>query len=117
MRRSWTCSRPPGRWTQRRRGSARRWRARKRSWASATAVCLVTALALFAGAQEGGKKKVRIGDNVYLEIDGKRRRVLVDAYVCLRQGQLEQLVTRKRTKEHEAILAADVDARNIHLAL
>jgi hypothetical protein len=72
------------------------------------------------GAQvdaQGSAKKVEIGKNVFLEIDGDVRRVLVNTQVCLRQGQLEQLVTRKRTKEHEAILAADVDARNIHLAL
>ena len=43
--------------------------------------------------------------------------MLVDAHVCLRKGQLEQFLTRKRTKEHEAILAAEVDARHIHVAL
>jgi hypothetical protein len=62
-------------------------------------------------------KKVPIGKNVFLEIQGDKRRVLVEAYVCLRRGQLEQFLTRKRTKEHEAILAADVDARDIHAAL
>lgn len=62
-------------------------------------------------------KKVKIGPNVYLEVQGDKRRVLVDGYVCLRQGQLEQLMTRKRTKEHEAVIAADVDARDIALAL
>ncbi len=62
-------------------------------------------------------KKVEVGKNVFLEIEGEQRRVLVEAYVCLRKGQLEQFLTRKRTKEHEAILAADVDARNIHTAL
>lgn len=62
-------------------------------------------------------KKVPVGKNVALEVQGDKRRVLVDAYVCLRQGQLEQFLTRKRTKEHEAILAADVDARDIHTAL
>jgi hypothetical protein len=62
-------------------------------------------------------KKVNIGKNVFLEVQGDKRRVLVQAYVCLRQGQLEQFLTRKRTKEHEAILAADVDARDIHAAL
>src|SRR5262249_23072649 len=58
--------------------------------------------------------------NVSLEISGpkgEKRRVIINAYVCLRQGQLEQLLTRKRTKEHEAILAADVDARDIHAML
>src|SRR5438876_12261260 len=62
-------------------------------------------------------KKVEVGKNVFLEIQGDKRRVLVSAYVCLRQGQLEQFLTRKRTKEHEAIVAADIDARDVHTAL
>jgi hypothetical protein len=63
-------------------------------------------------------KKVEVGKNVFFEIlPGDKRRVRVNAYVCLRMGQLEQLLTRRRTKEHEAILAADVDARDIHTAL
>jgi hypothetical protein len=62
-------------------------------------------------------KKVEVGKNVYLEIKGEKRRVLVQSSICLRRGMLEQLMTRKRTKEHEAILAADVDARVIHTAL
>ncbi len=67
--------------------------------------------------QAAPAKKVEIGKNVYLEVQGEKRRVLIDSYVCLRKGQLEQLLTRKQTKEHEAILAADVDARHIHAAL
>ena len=43
--------------------------------------------------------------------------MLVNGYICLREGQLEQLVTRKNTKEHEAIIAVDADARKIHEAL
>jgi hypothetical protein len=63
-------------------------------------------------------KKVPAGKNVTVEVqDGKARRVLINATVCLREGQLEQLLTRKQTKEHEAILAADVDGRDIHVAL
>jgi hypothetical protein len=62
-------------------------------------------------------KKVKVGPNVELEVQGKKRRVLVSATVCLRKGQLEQLLCRKNTKEHEAILTADVDARKIHEAL
>jgi hypothetical protein len=68
-------------------------------------------------ARPAAAKKLQAGKNVFLEIQGDRRRVLVEAYVCLRKGQLEQLVTRKRTKEHEAILAADVDGRDVHKAL
>lgn len=62
-------------------------------------------------------KKAKIGDNVYLEVQGERRRVLVDAVVCLREGPLEQLLCRKFTKEHEAILSAALDARQLHAAL
>lgn len=62
-------------------------------------------------------KKVPVGKNITLEIQGEERRVRVNAEVCLREGLLEQLLTRKRTKEHEAILAADIDARELHLAL
>src|SRR4051794_8790849 len=67
-------------------------------------------------------KKVGIGpkkgsENIFFEISGDKRRVLVNTKVCLRQGQLEQLLTRKRTKEHEAILVADIDVRDLHYAL
>ena len=55
--------------------------------------------------------------NVILEMQGDRRRVLIQAEVCLREGQLEQLLCKKPSKEHEAILTADVDARVVHLAL
>jgi hypothetical protein len=62
-------------------------------------------------------KKVPVGKNVWLEVRGGRRRVLVDAYVCLREGMLEEFLCRRFTKEHEAILAADIDARDLHQAL
>jgi hypothetical protein len=62
-------------------------------------------------------KVVKIGDNVYLEIDGKQRRVIVKAKICLREGRLEGLLTRTMAKEHEYLLAADCDARHIHTAL
>jgi hypothetical protein len=55
--------------------------------------------------------------NIFLERQGDQLRVVVAAEVCLREGQLEELLCRKGTKEHEAILAADVDARAIHLGL
>ncbi len=69
-----------------------------------------------AGASNPSKK-VEVGKNVFLEIQGDKRRVVVNAYVCFREGMLEQLMCRTQTKEHEAILAADMDARTIHKAL
>ncbi len=62
-------------------------------------------------------KSKEIGKNVYLETEGEQRRVIVKAYVCLREGHLEGLLCRKFTKEHEYILAFDGDARYIHTAL
>jgi len=62
-------------------------------------------------------KKVEVGKNVYLEIDGDKRRVLVNTVVCRRVDQLEQFLCKKMTKEHESILSADVDAEKIHTAL
>lgn len=63
-------------------------------------------------------KKVEVGKNIFLEVlPNKKRRVLISAEVCLREGQLELLMCCKQTKEHESILTADVDARKIHKAL
>jgi hypothetical protein len=68
-------------------------------------------------AKKRAASRVNMSQNVWLEVEEGRRRVLVASEVCLRQGQLEQLLTRRHAKEHEAILAADVDARKVHEAL
>jgi hypothetical protein len=62
-------------------------------------------------------KTTEIGKNVFLEVQGAERRVVVKSVVVLREGPLEGLLTRHMTKEHEYILATDSDARHIHLAL
>jgi len=55
---------------------------------------------------------------LYLETKpDKTRRILFVAEVCLREGQLEVLVCKKNTKEHEAILRTEIDARMIHASL
>jgi hypothetical protein len=70
-----------------------------------------------AKAPAGDFRKVAVGKNVTLEVRGAERRVVVEAYVCLREGSLEEFLCRKFTKEHESILAADIDARDLHQAL
>jgi hypothetical protein len=62
-------------------------------------------------------KKVQIGPNVFLEVKGERRRVLIDTEVCLTRGQLELFLCRRDSKEHEAIVHAAADGRDIHAAL
>lgn len=69
-----------------------------------------------------GWKRARLGDGVWMETQGakgEKRRVLVSAKVCLREGSyaLECLLCRSNTKEHESILATSADARVIHTAL
>jgi len=66
-----------------------------------------------------GARRVQLAPNLLFEVEGDKRRVVVQSAVCLRQGeyQLEGLLTRKRTKEHEYILSADVDGEAIHAAL
>jgi hypothetical protein len=55
---------------------------------------------------------------LYLEtLESGEKRVLFTAEVCLREGVLEVFVCKKQTKEHEAILRTDIDARFLHAAL
>ncbi len=63
------------------------------------------------------KKRVELSKNVFFETEGDARRVIVTGQVVKREGQLEGLITRKGTKEHEYILAVDADARAIHTGL
>lgn len=63
------------------------------------------------------------GKAVFAEVapDGKNKTKVVRAAlaceVCLREGPLEQLLCKKGTKEHEAIVRVDVDAEFVHGAL
>jgi hypothetical protein len=70
-----------------------------------------------APAREAEPKRKALAKNIELETEGNKRRVILTATVCLREGQLEGLLTRKMTKEHEYPLAVDADAKLIHAAL
>jgi len=61
--------------------------------------------------------KVPVGPNVLLEVDGEARRVWVSGEICKREGPLEQFLCRAGTKEHEAVVSAEIDARDLHKAL
>jgi hypothetical protein len=77
----------------------------------------VAAVALAQPKSAPEPKRIQLGKNVFLEIDGTTKRVLVESKVCLRQGSLEQLLTRNKLKAHEAIISAEVDASKIHAGL
>lgn len=63
------------------------------------------------------KNVIQVGPNVYLEVDGSKRMVVVSSKVVRREGLLELLLCREKTKEHESILAASVDAKDMHQAM
>jgi hypothetical protein len=52
-----------------------------------------------------------------LRVDMVNRVVEVEAEVVLREGPLELLLCPRRTKEHESILATEIDPRHFQLAL
>ena len=62
-------------------------------------------------------KTVQVGPGVFLEVDGEIRTVVISSKVVRREGFLELLLCREKTKEHESILAAPVDARDVHSAM
>jgi hypothetical protein len=67
----------------------------------------------------GDWKRKELGKGVWLETAGERRRVRVDAAVCLREGEygLECLLCREYRKEHESILKTAANAQVIHAGL
>jgi hypothetical protein len=69
--------------------------------------------------RKGELKKGEPGKRAWLEKDGDRRIVRIEAWVCLREGSygLETLLCKKSTKEHESILATDADGKVIHALL
>lgn len=60
---------------------------------------------------------VKISKEFDVFIDVKRKQVVVDGEVCLREGQLEMFACPKGTKEHESVVAVKSDAQTVHTAL
>ena len=59
----------------------------------------------------------RLDKNGDLWIDPKRKIVVVDGRIALRQGPVEMFACPKRTKEHESIVAVNTKASFVHAAL
>ena len=67
-----------------------------------------------AGAPAG---LVKLSPNGDVWLDTKRKAVVVDGQVCLRQGQLEMFACTKGTKEHESIVTLNCLAEEVHTGL
>lgn len=60
---------------------------------------------------------VRLDKQSHVWIDVKRKIVVVDGKICLREGQLEMFACPRSTKEHESVVAVESRAYVIHAAL
>ena len=67
---------------------------------------LVSSKTILALKKEGG-----------VWIDLKRKWVIVDGSVCLREGPLEMFICPAQTKEHESVITTPIDAETVHTAL
>jgi hypothetical protein len=59
----------------------------------------------------------RLSPNWDVWLDVKNKRVVMEATVCLTEGQLEMFACTKRTKEHESVLTVLTSAQAVHAAL
>jgi hypothetical protein len=60
---------------------------------------------------------VRLSKTDEIWLDNKRKAVVVDGEVCLREGQLEMFACPKGTKEHESVVSLNCKAEKVHEGL
>jgi hypothetical protein len=70
-----------------------------------------------AGNSEDSPQLKRLTKDHDVWFDLKRKLVVVDGQVCLREGMLEMFACPKGTKEHESIVAVNSKAQYVHAAL
>src|SRR5262245_3282513 len=68
-----------------------------------------------AGETPEGLVKLSKTNDVWL--DTKRKAVVIDGQVCLREGQLEMFACPKGTKEHESVVSLNCLAEEVHAGL
>ena len=67
------------------------------------------------GAEPAGLVRLSKTRDVWL--DSKRKAVVIDGEVCLREGQLEMFACPKGTKEHESVVALNCLPEEVHAGL
>jgi hypothetical protein len=70
-----------------------------------------------AGDDAPPNELVRLSKTNEVWFDNKRKAVVVDGQVCLREGQLEMFACPKGTKEHESIVSLNCTAEEVHAGL
>ena len=61
--------------------------------------------------------KSQVALSAHIRIDRDKRQVILDAKVCLREGALELLVCKAKTKEYESVLVTEALGAHLHAAL
>jgi hypothetical protein len=67
--------------------------------------------------EEEPKNLTRLSKTHDVWLDTKRKAVVIDGEVALREGQLEMFACPKNTKEHESIVALNCTAEEVHAGL
>jgi len=60
---------------------------------------------------------LRLDPEAPVWIDAKRKQVVMEGEVCLREGMLEMFACPRRTKEHESVLSVPVRPLTVHAGL
>jgi len=68
-------------------------------------------------ASEAPEGLVKLSETGDVWLDTKRKAVVVDGQVCLREGQLEMFACPKGTKEHESIVSLNCKSEEVHAGL
>ena len=100
-----------------------------RSLGTALLVVLIAVTLVASGDDEGKKKKytnatkkstsrlIPLSKEHRVWVDGKRKIVVVDGEIALREGPLEMFACPKGTKEHESVIALHSNAQLVHAGL
>jgi hypothetical protein len=74
---------------------------------------------VISGEQLERLLRVRAGNgrNLWVDLGKEARRVIIRGTVCQNRAVLEEFLCLAQTKEHESIVAADIDPRTLHAAL
>ena len=68
-------------------------------------------------AEAAPNELVRLAEKHDVFLDKKRKAIIVDGVVCLREGQLEMFACPKGSKEHESVIALNCIPEQVHAGL
>ena len=89
----------------------------KAHWLLLVIVSVVIAGSFRANGDDPPEGLVKLSKTGDVWLDTKRKAVVVDGQVCLREGHLEMFACPKGTKEHESVVALNCQSHEVHAGL